>query len=143
MRRPFDDQLGALIHEPTFRSLFSGDIFLKIRSIKDIGNLAVHSTRPISQNDALRSTTELFHFLYWLARTYTKGDPRKLDNLKFNAVLAPPAPASVIQQTVDELQKLQAELQEKDNKLLENQRKLEETDSEVQRLRAEIAHEPL
>jgi type I restriction enzyme R subunit len=139
LRRPYDDQLSALIHEPTFRSLLSGDLFLKVRSIKDIGNLAVHSTKPITENDALRATIELFHFLYWLARTYTKDDPRKLDNLKFNPSLIPPAPAQVIQKTLEELQKLQAELQEKDTVLLEKQRKLEDTDAEIQRLRAEMA----
>ncbi len=139
VQRPYEDQLSALIHEPSFKRLLSGDLFLKIRSIKDIGNMAVHSTRPITQNDALRATIELFHFLYWLARTYTKNDPRKFDGLSFNASLIPAAPAQIIQKTLSELKNLQSELQERDKALLEKQRALEDTDAEIQRLRAEIA----
>jgi type I restriction enzyme R subunit len=139
VRRPYDDQLSALIHEPSFKRLLTGDLFLKVRSIKDIGNLAVHSTKPITNNDALRATIELFHILYWLARTYTKDDPRKLDGLKFNPAAVPPAPAQVIQKTTQQLLVMQAELQAKDKILLEKQRALEETDAEIARLRAEIA----
>ncbi|MBX9772391.1 MAG: DUF4145 domain-containing protein [Candidatus Obscuribacterales bacterium] len=139
VRRPYDDQLNALIHENTFRRLLSNDLFLKIRTIKDIGNLAVHSSRPITINDALRSTSELFHFLYWLARTYTRRDPRTFDGLIFNPALLPPPPAEVIQQTRDELKKLQEELQNKDKELLERQQALIDTDAEIQKLRAEIA----
>jgi type I restriction enzyme, R subunit len=139
LTRPYDEQLSALLHESTFRKLLSNDLFLKARAIKDIGNLAVHSTKPISQNDALRATIELFHFVYWLARTYTKDDPRKLDGLTFKPSLIPPAPAQIIQKTLDELKNLQTELQAKDKALLEKQRTLEDTDAEINRLRAEIA----
>jgi type I restriction enzyme R subunit len=139
VRRPYDDQLNALIHESSFRRLLSNDLFLKIRTIKDVGNLAVHSSRPITTNDALRATSELFHFLYWLARTYTREDPRKFDGLTFNPALLPPPPAEVIQQTREELKKLQEELHDKDKDLLEKQQALIDTDAEIQRLRAEIA----
>lgn len=139
VRRPYDDQLNALIHENTFRRLLSNDLFLKIRTIKDIGNLAVHSARPITTNDALRATSELFHFLYWLARTYTRKDPRNFEGLVFNPALLPPPPAQVIQQTREELKKLQEELQNKDKDLLEKQQALIDTDAEIQKLRAEIA----
>ena len=42
---------SALLHEPTFRSGRRG-AFAKARLIKDIGNQAVHSNRPIRQYDA-------------------------------------------------------------------------------------------
>lgn len=45
-------------------------LFTKARLIKDLGNLAVHSTRKVAPADALAATRELFHFCYWLARTY-------------------------------------------------------------------------
>ncbi|HEY9685146.1 MAG TPA: DEAD/DEAH box helicase family protein [Oculatellaceae cyanobacterium] len=139
VHRPYDDQLSAMIHEPTFRRLLTADLFLKIRSIKEIGNLAVHSTRPIAANDALRANIELFHFLYWLARTYTNADPRKLDGLKFDPALIPPAPRDVLKKTAEQLQQLQAELEQRDKALLEKQRSLEETDAEIKRLRQEVA----
>lgn len=139
VRRPYDDQLNALIHETTFRRLLSNDLFLKVRTIKDIGNLAVHSSKPITVNDAMRATSELFHFLYWLARTYTRKDPRKFDGLVFNPARLPPPPAEVVQKTREELKNLQEELQQKDKDLLTKQQELIDTDAEIQKLRAEIA----
>lgn len=139
LRRPYDDQLSAMIHEPTFRSLLNNELFLKTRAIKEIGNLAVHSSRPITQNDAVRANVELFHLLFWLARTYTKSGPEALKTLAFEVSKIPLAPGQVIQKTAEELQKLQSELQAKDATLLENQRQLEQTDAEIKRLREEIA----
>jgi len=59
-------------------------LFAKTRVIKDLGNLAVHSTRRLMDRDALRATTELFHLCFWLARTYSKQN-RPPDDLAFNA----------------------------------------------------------
>ena len=42
-------------------------------SIKDLGNLAVHSRQAVRQFDALTATKELFHVMFWLARTYARG----------------------------------------------------------------------
>src|SRR5437763_11754523 len=44
---PYDRNLSALIHEPRFRGNIGSDLFLKVRTIKDVGNLAVHSHKPI------------------------------------------------------------------------------------------------
>ncbi|HLE61949.1 MAG TPA: DUF4145 domain-containing protein, partial [Pyrinomonadaceae bacterium] len=70
LKIPYDDNLGALIYEPTFKQNLPGELFLKVKTIKEVGDLAVHSRKPITERDALRATKELFHFLYWLARTY-------------------------------------------------------------------------
>src|SRR5689334_8892484 len=82
---PYQDQLSALIYEPTFRQTVGDAVFNKARVIKDLGNLAAHSQRPIRQFDALTATKELFHVCYWLARTYTRG--AKPAELTFNAAL--------------------------------------------------------
>ena len=42
---PYQDSLSALIHEPTFRVGVGDALFTKARLIKDLGNLAVHSTK--------------------------------------------------------------------------------------------------
>jgi type I restriction enzyme R subunit len=69
-------QLSALIHEPSFRQVVGEALFTKARLIKDLGNLAVHSARKVAPADALTATRELFHFCYWLARTYgQRGAP--------------------------------------------------------------------
>jgi GAF domain-containing protein len=44
---PYQDHLSALIHEPTFRQVVGDALFTKAKLIKDLGNLAVHSTRKV------------------------------------------------------------------------------------------------
>src|SRR2546429_589524 len=67
LKRPYDNNLSALIYEPTFKGNLSSDLFLKLKTIKELGNLAVHSRKSVTEADAMRATKELFHFLYWLA----------------------------------------------------------------------------
>lgn len=73
LRLPYQDHLSALIHEPTFRNAAGPAVFAKTKVIRDLGNLAVHSHRPVRTFDALTATRELFHVLFWLARTYARG----------------------------------------------------------------------
>jgi len=67
---PYQDNLSALVHEPTFKQTAGEAVFNKARVIVTLGNRAVHSHRPIPDNDALVAVRELFHVCYWLARTY-------------------------------------------------------------------------
>src|SRR4051794_15372058 len=62
LKLPYDDSLNALLHEPSFRNGIGAARFAKTRLIKDIGNQAVHSNKPIRQYDALNAVRELFHF---------------------------------------------------------------------------------
>src|SRR5262245_23677652 len=48
-RLPYQEQLSALIHAPCFRTEVGPAIFAKARVIKELGNLAVHSHKPIRQ----------------------------------------------------------------------------------------------
>ncbi|MBX3747290.1 MAG: DUF4145 domain-containing protein [Verrucomicrobiae bacterium] len=60
LRLPYQDNLGALIHEPTFKTAVGDAVFAKARLIQRIGNEAVHSSKPVRQFDALkRSELEL------------------------------------------------------------------------------------
>src|ERR1044071_9825388 len=88
LKLPYQDHLSALVHEPTFRRGVGPAIFAKIKVVKDLGNLAVHSHKPIRQFDALTSVKELFHVVFWLARTYARGT-KPPDNLTFNPDLLP------------------------------------------------------
>ncbi|MEI8355136.1 MAG: DUF4145 domain-containing protein, partial [Deltaproteobacteria bacterium] len=47
LKQPYADNLAALIHEPTFRENLEPCLFPKILTIQKIGNLAVHSDKPI------------------------------------------------------------------------------------------------
>lgn len=137
LKLPYQDHLSALIHEPTFRQTVGDAVFTKSKLIKDLGNLAVHSTRKINSTDALTVTRELFHVCYWLARTYGQKS-RPAPSLSFSVALLPqpiPAPA----QTLDQLQKLEAQLHERDEKLTTLLANKTALDEELKKLREEFA----
>ncbi len=73
LRSPYDVTLAALIHEGTFRNLVGQALVAKARIIKDLGNKAVHETRAVPAPHASSALRELFHFSYWLVRTYARG----------------------------------------------------------------------
>lgn len=138
LRLPYQDNLSALIHEPTFAQTVGAPLFAKARLIKDIGNLAVHSSRKIQSTDALSATRELFHFCYWLARTYGRGS-RPAPNLNFSVQLLPPA-VVVTQKTAEQLQSLESQVRERDEKLTELLGYKAAVDLELAALREQIAH---
>jgi type I restriction enzyme R subunit len=137
LRLPYQDNLSALVHDPTFKQTVGPALFAKARLIKDVGNLAAHSPKPIQQNDALRAVTDLFHFLFWLARTYARGE-RPPDWLTFDPALLSRGEA-VPPKTAAQIQKLEADLSARDEKLFELIADRQNIDEELQRLRAEIA----
>jgi type I restriction enzyme, R subunit len=74
LRLPYQDNLSALIHEPTFKAAAGEAVFSKARIITQLGNRAVHGNRPIQTSDALMAAGELFHVAYWLAHTYGRTE---------------------------------------------------------------------
>ena len=70
LRMPYDNSLGALLHEPTFQNTLPQAVFQKARVIQKVGNQAVHNPKPIRQFDAMQVVKELHHICYWLVRTY-------------------------------------------------------------------------
>jgi len=137
LRQPYQDNLSAFIHEPSFKQAVGDALFTKSRLIKDLGNLAVHSTKKITASDAQNATRELFHFCYWLVRTYgrnSRPDPALIFDL--NALpKATTAPA----QTPDQLQKLANELQSSDAHVAQLQADKAALNDELAKLRAEVA----
>jgi type I restriction enzyme R subunit len=115
LKLPYQDGLSALIHEPTFHHLVGKAVFAKSRIIKDLGNLAVHSYKPVRQQDALTAVRELFHVSFWLVRTYGKGE-RPDDGLSFDAALLP-TESAVPKATAAQLQALAEQAEAKDAEL--------------------------
>src|ERR1035438_2933321 len=72
LRLPYQDNLSALIHEPSFKLAAGEAVFNKARVINTLGNRAVHGHSAIPADDALAAVGELFHICYWLARTYAR-----------------------------------------------------------------------
>ena len=137
LKLPYQDNLSALIHEPTFRNALGPAVFAKMKVIKNLGNLAVHSHKKILESDALVAVRELFHFGYWLAHTYAKG-AKPPPGLAFDASALPKA-TPLPKQTIEQLQKLEAKLQEKDEKLSVLLADKTALDKELVRLRKAVA----
>ena len=137
LKLPYQDHLSALVHEPTFRRAVGPAIFAKIKVVKDLGNLAVHSHKPVRQFDALTATKELFHVMFWLARTYARGS-KPADTLSFNADLLPKT-SSQSPQTLEQLQSLESQLRERDEKLAGLLSGRKALNAELERLRIEVA----
>lgn len=137
LRLPYQDHLSALIHEPTFRQLVGDALFTKAKLIKDLGNLAVHSTRKVMPADALAAVREIFHLCYWLARTYATRD-RPAPELEFSAQKIPAA-SGASTRSVDELQRLEQQLKERDEKLSALLSDRAALDAELAKLRDQIA----
>ena len=108
LRLPYQDNLSALIHEPTFKAAAGEAVFSKARVINTLGNQAVHSHRPIQPSDALTAVRELFHVSYWLARSYARG-VKPAPGAAFDPS-ALPRTAPLPKQTIDQLQTLEAGL---------------------------------
>lgn len=139
LKRPYDDNLSALIYEPTFRDNLTNDLFLKVKTIKEIGNLAVHSRKPITERDALRATKELFHFLYWLARMYTRHSASQYQNIVWNEQAVPARQVSVSAKTLQQLKELEEQLRDKDQEIADKAKALADTDTQIALLREQIA----
>ncbi len=137
LRLPYQDNLSALIHEPTFKATAGEAVFSKARVINTLGNQAVHSHRPIQQSDALTAVRELFHVGYWLPRTSARG-ASPAPGLVFDAS-ALPRTAPLPKQTVEQLQAVEAGLRERDEKLSALLADKFALDEELKRLRAEVA----
>jgi type I restriction enzyme R subunit len=137
LKLPYQDNLSALIYEPTFKASTGNAVFAKARAIKDLGNLAVHSRRVVNQYDAVVAVRELFHFSFWLARTYATG-AKPPDGTVFDQKLLPTT-SPIPTKTQEQLQKLEEQLAERDTRLTELLTGKTELDAELQRLRAEVA----
>ena len=139
---PYDDQLSSKIHDTNFKNNLPPQVFVKVNYVRKIGNQAVHSKRKITPQEALQTTKELFHFLYWMARSYTLGSPKDYDNLAFDEKLVPQKQVSVSVQTYQQLQRIAEEFKRQRAEEAERQKRLAEEpnlDAELERIKKQIA----
>lgn len=137
LRLPYQENLSALIHEPSFKQTAGEAVFAKARVITTLGNRAVHSHRPVPEADAVAAVRELFHVSYWLAHTYARA-ARPAPGITFDPS-ALPKPGQRAAQTAEQLRTLQASLREKDENLTALLAGKAALDDELKRLRAEVA----
>jgi type I restriction enzyme, R subunit len=137
LKTPYEASLSALIHTPEFRNLVGQPLLTKAKLIKELGNRAVHSQKRIVAQDAVTAVRELFHFTYWLARTYGRQG-RPAPGLVFHPE-ALPKTSPIPPRTLSQVQGLEQQLAAKDKELAEAAVKHLALDAELERLRAEIA----
>lgn len=137
LKLPYQDNLSALLHEPTFKKVVGEAVFSKTQIIVRLGNQAVHSHKTVQPADALAAVRELFHVAYWVARTYGRAG-RPAPGLTFDGA-ALPKTAPIPRQTLNQLRKLEADLQARDEKLAVLLADKNALDAELRQLRAEVA----
>lgn len=69
---PYKPDLAAMLHEPTFKAQVGPTVGMKMDLVRRQGNNAVHKSAPVPVKNAVDSLRELFHALYWFARTYAR-----------------------------------------------------------------------
>jgi len=137
LKLPYQDNLSALIHEPSFKDTAGQAVFTKARLIVQLGNQAVHSHKAVMQYDALTAVRELFHVGYWLAHIYARG-AKPAAGITFDPKLTtggPPVPRHAVEQ----LQALETQLRNQDAKLSELLADKNTLDAELKQARAEVA----
>ena len=132
---PYDTNLSALVNSPSFKGVAGESMYVLAKEIIRAGNAAVHRNQPIRPVDSVNAVSKLFHVSYWFARTYAKVKPEP--GLKFDPNLLPRS--AVPQQTVEQLEALQADLEERDRQVAELAASNVALDAELARLRSEVA----
>jgi type I restriction enzyme R subunit len=67
LKLPYQDNIAALLHEPSFRRAAGEAVFAKAKYINTLRNRAVHEEKKISTGDAAGAVKELFHVCFWFA----------------------------------------------------------------------------
>jgi type I restriction enzyme R subunit len=136
LRLPYQDNLAALIHEPSFKLAAGEAVFNKARVINTLGNRAVHGHNAMPATDALAAVGELFHVCYWLVWTYAR-EARPAPNLAFEPGALPKT--LIPKQTAEQLAQLEVALRERDEKLAVLLADRTALDEELANLRALVA----
>jgi type I restriction enzyme, R subunit len=137
LKLPYQDNIAALLHEPSFRRAAGEAVFAKARYINSLRNRAVHEERTISPGDAAGAVKELFHVCFWLARTYArKGKPA--DGLAFDAAVLSRR-HETLKRAFVQLKTQQAELDAKNGELTRLLADKQNLDDELKKLREEVA----
>ncbi len=136
LRMPYDEKLGALLHETSFQDLLTEAIHPKVRVIHKMGNQAVHSPRVVHQYDALQVVKELYHLCYWWVSRYFPQIP--LDMVVWDVQRIPKRQDAAEAVPRRELEALEEQLSEQNEAALRAQRERDALDSELQALREQL-----
>ncbi|KPF99704.1 restriction endonuclease subunit R [Rhodopseudomonas sp. AAP120] len=137
LKLPYQDNIAALLHEPTFKKAAGEAVFTKAKYINSLRNRAVHEEKAIKPGDAAGAVKELFHVCFWLARTYArqaKPDPK----LAFDAAVLTRRDEA-LKKAFSHIKAQQAALDAKNGELTKLLADKQNLDDELKALRAEVA----
>src|ERR1700736_568891 len=137
LKLPYQDNIAALLHEPSFRRAAGEAVFAKARYINALRNRAVHEEKTISSGDAAGAVKELFHVCFWLARTYARK-AKPADGLAFDAAVQSRRD-DVLKKAFVQLKAQQAELDAKNGELTKLLADRQNLDEELKKLRDAVA----
>lgn len=115
LRRPYKDDLMAMLDEASFKRAVGEDVHAKLHLIRMRGNAAVHKPVTFTPNEAVKIVRELWFVLVWIATVYAH-DPanRPAAGVAFDPDLVPRPQPGLVAKTRKELAEAQAANEAKD-----------------------------
>jgi type I restriction enzyme R subunit len=137
LKLPYQDNIAALLHEPSFRRVAGEAVFAKAKYINSLRNRAVHEERQIKPGDASGAVKELFHVSFWFARTYARK-AKPADGIAFDpSVLSRRDEA--LKKAFVHIKQQQEALDARNGELTKLLADRENLDEELKSLRAQVA----
>jgi type I restriction enzyme R subunit len=136
LKLPYQDNIAALLHEPSFRRAASEAVFAKAKYINSLRNRAVHEERSIRPDDAAGAVKELFHVCFWFARTYARK-AKPADGLTFDASVLSRRD-DVLKKAFVQIKAQQAELDARNGELTKLLADRKNLDAELTTLRTQV-----
>jgi type I restriction enzyme R subunit len=137
LKLPYQDNIAALLHEPSFRRAAGEAVFAKAKYVNSLRNRAVHEERTIRPDDAAGAVKELFHVGFWFARTYARKT-KPADGLTFDASVLSRRD-DVLKKAFVQIKAQQAELDARNGELTKLLVDRQNLDTELTTLRAAVA----
>ena len=136
LRLPYASNLGALIHEQSFRDNLPQAVFSKVLTIQKQGNRAAHSDKPVTARDSVHLVKELFFVLNWVAKMYAP-DGVEIPKRLFNPQLLP-TKETVADQSRAQVAALEAQLQASTELQAIKEARLQTTEAELEAAKEEL-----
>lgn len=133
LKKPYQQNLSSLMYEQSFQNLLPPNLLRQITYIRKLGNNAAHQKNAPDPKDTLASLRYLHSFMHWLVRSYGKTQP-EIQSFNENLLVK----ATVIDKSIEDIQKLQNANDEAYKAIKEHQRKLEENESEKAKLKKQL-----
>ena len=135
LRMPYDTTLASLIYKGGFQQEIPRGLFLDVKFIHKLGNLAAHDDKTIQKHEGLKTVSALHSFLRWLARVYTK-DGAEIP--AFDQNLLPRSQKEFQAEVMAVVQQRVSEARAAEEKAENAARKLTQSEGEIARLKAEL-----